>query len=111
VGTKFSITDNAVNQHASNLDTSVEGLNSQAKAFLNAIEPLPAVWKGSAYQSWADLTAKWNEAMTDLNTALTDIRSRVGSAGQLYDSYHAEQASQLQATTGQANWDGAKFRG
>ncbi|MGC9668866.1 WXG100 family type VII secretion target [Planosporangium sp. 12N6] len=111
MGTKFSITDNAVNQHASNLNTSVDALNSQAKAFLAAIEPLPAVWKGSAFQSWAQLTAKWNEAMADLNKALTDIKSRVGTSGQLYDTYHAEQTSQLQATTNQANWDGAKFRG
>jgi len=111
VGTKFSITDNAVNQHSSNLDTSVSALNSQANAFLAAIEPLPAVWKGAAFQSWDQLTQRWNQAMADLNKALSDIRSRVGSAGQLYDSYHAEQTSQLQSTIGSANWDGAKFRG
>jgi ESAT-6 family protein len=111
VGTKFSITDNAVNQHSSNLDTSVSALNSQASAFLSAIEPLPGVWKGAAFQSWDQLTARWNQAMADLNKALSDIKGRVGSAGQLYDTYHAEQTSQLQSTMGQANWDGAKFRG
>lgn len=111
MGTKFSITDNAVNQHSTNLDTSVPALNSQAKAFISAIEPLPAVWKGSAFQSWDQLTQRWNAAMADLNKALTDIKSRVGAAGQLYDTYHAEQASQLQSTMGSANWDSAKFRG
>jgi WXG100 family type VII secretion target len=111
VSTKFSITDNAVNQHASNLDTSVSALNSQASAFLAAIEPLPAVWKGSAFQSWSQLTAKWNEAMAGLNKALADIKGRVGSAGQLYDTYHAEQTSQLQSTMNAQNWDGTKFRG
>lgn len=110
MSTKFSITDNSVNQHASNLDTSVASLNSQASSFLAAIEPLPAVWKGSAFQSWDQLTAKWNEAMSQLNKSLDDIKSRVGNAGQLYDTYHAEQTSQLQSTMGQANWDNTKFR-
>jgi WXG100 family type VII secretion target len=111
VSTKFSITDNAVNQHATNLDTSVSALNSQASAFLAAIEPLPGVWKGSAFQSWSQLTAKWNEAIAGLNKALADIKGRVGNAGQLYDTYHAEQTSQLQSTTNAQNWDGTKFRG
>ncbi|MEV0330289.1 WXG100 family type VII secretion target [Micromonospora echinospora] len=111
MGTKFSITDNSVNQHSSNLDTSVAALNSQSRSFISAIEPLPAVWKGSAFQSWDQLTQRWNAAMADLNKALNDIKSRVGSAGQLYDTYHSEQTSQLQSTMGSANWDGAKFRG
>lgn len=111
MSTKFSITDNAVNQHASNLDTSVAALNSQANAFLAAIEPLPAVWKGAAFQSWSQLTGRWNEAMAELNKALADIKGRVGTSGQLYDTYHAEQTGQLQATTNSANWDGTKFRG
>ncbi len=110
MGTKFSITDNAVNQHSSNLDTSVAALNGQASAFISAIEPLPAVWKGAAFQSWDQLTKRWNQAMADLNKSLEDIKSRVGNAGRLYDTYHAEQASQLQSTMGSANWDGAKFR-
>ncbi|MFC7547921.1 WXG100 family type VII secretion target [Plantactinospora sp. GCM10030261] len=111
MGTKFSITDNAVNQHSSNLDQSVAALNTQARAFLAAIEPLPGVWKGAAFQSWDQLTQRWNQAMADLNKSLTDIKQRVGSAGQLYDTYHSEQTSQLQQTMGSANWDSAKFRG
>jgi WXG100 family type VII secretion target len=110
VSTKFSITDNAVNQRASSLDTSVAALNSQASAFLAAIEPLPGVWKGQAFQSWGQLTERWNQAMADLNKALTDIKGRVGNAGQMYDTYHQEQAGQLQSTMNAANWDGAKFR-
>jgi WXG100 family type VII secretion target len=111
MGTKFSITDNAVNTHASNLDSSVSALNSQAKQFISAIEPLPAVWKGSAFQSWNQLTQAWNQAMADLNKALEDIKGRVGSAGSLYDSYHSEQTGQLDSTMASANWDAAKFRG
>ncbi len=111
MGTKFSITDNSVNTHATNLDSSVGALNSQAAAFIAAIEPLPSVWKGSAYGSWDQLTAAWNQAMSDLNKSLDQIKARVGNAGGLYDSYHAEQTSQLDSTMGSANWDGAKFRG
>ena len=110
MGTRFSITGDAVNQHAANLDTSVSALNSQAKAFLDAIQPLPAVWKGSAYSSWDQLTRAWNEAMTELNSALAEIKARVGDAGGLYDRYHAEQTSHLSQTTASADWDAAKFR-
>jgi WXG100 family type VII secretion target len=111
VGTKFEIVDDSVNQHSSNLDTSISALNSQARAFLSAIEPLPAVWKGSAFQSWDQLTQKWNAAMADLNKALTDIKGKVGNAGRLYDTYHGEQQAQLQSTMASANWDATKFRG
>jgi WXG100 family type VII secretion target len=111
LSTKFSVTNNAVNQHASNLDTSVAQLNGQAKAFLTAIEALPGVWKGSAYGSWAQLTAAWHEAMTGLNSALSDIKGRVGNAGGLYDRYESEQTQQLSATMAAAAWDATKFRG
>jgi WXG100 family type VII secretion target len=110
MGTKFSITGDAVNVHASNLDTSVNELNSRARAFLSAIEPLPAVWKGTAFSSWEQLTTAWNDAMADLNTALAGIRGRVSNSGSLYDRYHAEQASELSRTTASADWDAARFR-
>jgi WXG100 family type VII secretion target len=110
VSTKFSITDNAVNQHASNLDTTVSALNSNAQAFLSAIEGLPGVWQGSAYQSWDALTSKWNEAMAGLNKAMTDIQGRVGNAGKLYDTYHSEQTDKLQSTTAQQQWDATQVR-
>lgn len=48
MGTRFSITGDAVNLHASDLDTSLATLDNQARAFLTAIEPVPAVWKGPA---------------------------------------------------------------
>jgi WXG100 family type VII secretion target len=111
VSTKFSVTNNAVNQHATNLDSSVASLNGQAKAFISAIEGLPGVWKGSAFTSWDQLTRAWHEAMTGLNSALTDIKGRVGNAGQLYDRYEEEQTQQLNATMASAAWDGTKFRG
>jgi len=111
VSTKFSVANNAVNQHATNLDTSVSQLNGQAAAFLAAIEGLPGSWKGTSYGSWDRLTQAWHLAMKDLNTALTDIKGRVGNAGQLYDRYEAEQTSQLDSTMAGAAWDSTKFRG
>jgi WXG100 family type VII secretion target len=111
VSTKFSVANNAVNVHASNLETSVSQLNGQASAFLSAIEGLPSVWKGSAFGSWDRLTQAWSEAMAQLNSALADIHGRVGNAGQLYDRYEAEQTSQLDSTMASAAWDSAKFRG
>jgi WXG100 family type VII secretion target len=111
VSTKFSVANNAVNVHSTNLDTSVASLNSQAKGFLAAIESLPAVWKGTAYGSWDQLTRAWHEAMAGLNSALSDIKGRVGSAGSLYDRYEQEQTQQLNSTMASAAWDATKFRG
>lgn len=111
MSTKFSITDDSVNKHASNLDTSVSSLNAQAAAFENAIGPLRDQWQGTAFGSWDDLTKAWDSAMKDLNTALGSIRGRVGNAGQLYDTYHQQMAESIQTARGSANWDGTKFRG
>jgi uncharacterized protein YukE len=109
MSTRFLITDNAVNQHASNLDISVSTLASQGSAFLTAIEPLEGVWRGLGFGSWTELTRTWHEHMANLTGALRDIQGNVGDAGQIYDRYHAEQAADLQATTASADWDSAKF--
>ena len=111
MSTKFSITDDSVNRHASNLDTSVSSLNAQAAAFETAIGPLRDQWQGTAFGSWDDLTKAWDDSMKDLNGALNSIRGRVGNAGQLYDSFHEQQTEAIQAAAGAANWDGTKFRG
>ncbi len=111
MSTKFSVENNAVNAHATNLDTAVSSLNGQAAGFLSAIEALPGVWKGASFSSWDSLTRAWHEAMAQLNGALTEVRSRVGNAGQLYDAYEAEQAGQLDSAMGSASWDATKFRG
>jgi WXG100 family type VII secretion target len=110
VGPKFAVREDSVNKHASNLETSVSGLNAQASAFTSAIEPLQGQWQGTAFGSWQQLTSAWDAAMADLNKALGDIRGRVGDAGGLYDSYHQQQTEQLTSTLGSANWDGTKFR-
>jgi WXG100 family type VII secretion target len=110
MGTDFSITDNAVVIHGGNLDTSVAQLNTNLAQFANALEGLPAVWRGAAFQSFDQLQQRWQQASRDLNTALAEIRGRVGTAGQLYDQYHAEQRSVVDTAAASANWDGAKFR-
>ena len=111
MGTKFSITGDAVNKHAGNLDTSVASLNANLQTFINAIEGLPGVWKGQAFQSWNQLEQRWQQASRDLNSALQNVQGRVGNSGRLYDRYHSEQQALLNRTNTSANWDGAKFRG
>ena len=111
MSTKFSVENNAVNSHASNLDTAVGALNGQASAFLAAIESLPGVWKGSSYGSWDKLTQAWHDAMAQLNSALADVKGRVGNAGQLYDTYESQQTSDLDSTMASAAWDSTKFAG
>ena len=69
------------------------------------------MWKGSAFQSWDQLTNAWHEAMGNLNGALTDIKGRVGNAGQFYDRGEQEQTSSLNSTMSGAAWDATKFRG
>jgi WXG100 family type VII secretion target len=111
MGTKFSITGNAVNQHASNLDTSVAELNANLQQFLSSVQSLPGVWRGAAFQSFDSLQTRWQQATRDLNSALQDIQGRVGNSGQIYDAGHAEQQSNINKTNSSANWDAAKFRG
>ena len=110
MGTKFSITGDAVNRHSTNLDTSVGQLNSNLQQFLSALEGLPAVWRGAAFSSFDGLQTRWSSASRDLNSALQDVQGRVGSSGQVYDAGHAEQQQAIQKTDTGANWDGAKFR-
>jgi ESAT-6 family protein len=109
--TKFSITGGAVNKHAGNLDSSVAGMNASLTQFINALEGLPGVWQGTAYKSFDGLQKRWQGASKELNAALGSIRQRVGDAGKLYDTYHAEQAATISRANSSANWDGTKFRG
>lgn len=111
MSTKFSVENNAVNVHATNLDSAVSSLNGQAAAFLSAIESLPGVWKGASFSSWNALTQAWHEAMAQLNSALGEVTSRVGNAGQLYDTYESEQTGQLDSVLSSAAWDATRFRG
>jgi ESAT-6 family protein len=108
--TKFSITGGAVNKHAGNLDSSVAGMNASLTQFINALSGLPSVWQGTAYKSFDALQKRWQDASKELNGALGSIRQRVGDAGKLYDTYHAEQASTISRANTSANWDGTKFR-
>jgi len=110
MGTKFSITGDAVNRHAVNLDASVAGLNADLTQFINALAGLPGVWRGAAFQSFDQLQQRWQQASRDLNGALDDIRNRVGTSGATYDQHHAEQQAALQQARGSADFDAAKFR-
>ena len=110
MGPKFAVRDDAVNKHASNLDTSEALMNAQAQQFLTAIEPLPADWKGTSYTSWDQLTNAWNEAIKNLNGALGSIKGNVGNAGQLYNTYEQHQTEALTGAYGSASWDSAKFK-
>lgn len=109
MGPKFSVAQNSVNVLSTNLDSSIGSLLSQGGSFFTAIQPLQADWKGEGASSWDSLTEQWGESMVSLNAALTSIKTRVGNAGALYDQYHSEQAANLMATMGSANWDGTKF--
>lgn len=111
MGTKFAITGDAVNRHSSNLDSSVGQLNANLQQFISALQGLPKVWRGAAFQSFDGLQNRWTAASRDLNSALQDIQGRVGNSGQIYDAGHAEQQQGIQRTDSGANWDATKFRG
>ncbi|MGL4177392.1 MAG: WXG100 family type VII secretion target [Dermatophilaceae bacterium] len=110
MGQQFSITDNAVGQHASNLDASTAQMNANLQQFISSLSSLPGVWKGTAFQSFEQVQQRWEAASRDLNSALTDIRGRVGSSAQIYDAGHAEQAAGINQINASANWDASKFR-
>lgn len=110
MGPKFAVRENAVVKHGSNLETSEQSLNTQAKRFIQAIEPLQGVWEGTSFGSWGQLTAAWNDAMRGLNKALAGIKGGVSNAGALYNQYEAEQDADLKKAHSAANWDQTKFR-
>lgn len=110
MGPKFAVRDDAVNQHASNLEQSESSMNAQAAAFLQAVEPLQQDWKGSSYASWEALTVAWSAAMGELNAALASIKGNVKNAGGLYDAYEAQLTESLTSANGSADWDATKFR-
>ncbi len=105
---RVSITGDAVNQHGRSLDQTVADMNSTLQKFITSLESLPAVWKGAAYQSFGQVQERWQDATTDLNRSLTDIKSRVSTAGQIYDAGHAEQREQWRQIDGGANWEGTR---
>ena len=111
MGSKFSITDDAVNRHGSSLDSSVAAMNANLNQFISSLAALPGVWKGSAFTSFEQVQTRWQTASKDLNSALTDIRGRVGGSGRIYDAGHAQQTSDLDSLNASANWDAGKFRG
>jgi WXG100 family type VII secretion target len=111
MGTKFSITGDAVNRHATNLDSSVAGLNADLSQFVHAVSALPGVWRGAAFSSFDQLQQRWQQASRELNAALDGIRGRVGSSGATYDQYHAEQQANLNRTASSAGFESARFRG
>ncbi|WP_037365798.1 WXG100 family type VII secretion target [Nakamurella lactea] len=110
MGPKFAVRENAVVKHSSNLETAETSMNTQAKRFIQAIEPLQGVWQGTSYGSWGELTEAWNTAMSGLNKALSDIKKRVGNAGALYNQYEAEQDADLKKVHGGANFDATQVR-
>lgn len=110
MGTKYSITDHAVGTHATNLDASTASMNQNLSQFIGALAGLPGVWKGASFSSFDQIQTRWTNATRDLNSALTDITSRVGSSSQIYDRSHAEQTSNLNSLNASANWDDGKFK-
>lgn len=109
MGTKYSITDAAVGRHATNLDTSVASLNANLNQYISSLSGLPGVWKGAAFSSFDQVATRWQQASTDLNSALDNIRGRVGNSAQIYDAGHAQQTADLNALNASANWDATKF--
>ncbi|MTD15255.1 hypothetical protein GIS00_15035 [Nakamurella sp. YIM 132087] len=109
MGPKFAVREDSVNKHASNLETAESSMNAQAQAFISAIEDLPSEWQGTSYTSWEALTAAWNAAMKDLNSALASIKGNVKNAGGLYDQYEQQQTDEMNATMSGASWESAKF--
>ena len=53
----------------------------------------------------------WHDAMAQLNSALAQVKGRVGNAGALYDTYEAQQTSDLDSVMASAAWDSTKFSG
>lgn len=92
----LSVDHSAVSSHVQSLQHHHQTLQEQSQRFLDVIEPLKGVWKGTSVVPWDDMTANWHESMTNVNTALDQLTGRVDSAGQIYRTGEEEQTSTLQ---------------
>lgn len=111
VSTKYSITNDSVARHATNLDQAVQSMNQNLNQFISSLQSLPGVWKGSSFTSFDGVQQRWQQASRELNRALSEIRGRVGNSAQIYESGHQQQTADINQINASANWDASAFRG
>lgn len=92
----LSVDHGAVTNHVQSLEQHHQTLKEQSQRFLDVIEPLKGVWKGTSVGPWEEMTANWHESMSNVNAALDELTGRVDTAGQTYRSGEEEQTSMLQ---------------
>ncbi len=93
---KHSVEHSAMTEHVQSLQTNHQTLQEQSSRFLEVIEPLKEVWKGTSSQPWNEMTQAWKESMDGVNQALEQLTSRFEGAAMSYRSGEEAQASTLQ---------------
>lgn len=109
--TNYSVTDGSIAAHAARLDSTHQAMNSALTQFSASLSSLPAVWRGASFTSFSEVQTRWQNATTELNRALADIKDRVSTSATLYQAGETEQASALRHVGQSADWTAGSFRG
>lgn len=91
----MSVEHGALGAHVNALRENHQKLMEQSSRFLEAIEPLRGVWKGSSFGSWDTMTQNWKECMDQVNSALNELLGRADVVHKEYQSGEEEQAQTL----------------
>ena len=111
MSSRYSVADGAVARHAANLDTTHRAMNAALQRFGDSLATLPGVWKGASFASFSEVQARWQNAGTELNRALEDIRTRIATSTTVYDTGEADQAQALRQVGHSVDWSAGSFRG
>lgn len=109
--TNYSVTEGAIARHASNLSGTHQAMNTALKQFGTSLSSLPSVWRGASFASFTEVQTRWQNATTELNRALEDIRERVATSGTVYQTGESDQASTLRQVGQSVDWSAGSFRG
>ena len=93
---KFTVDHNAVASHIDQLRGYSVELEQESTHFLNVIEPLRGQWKGSSFESWDTMTARWHELISVIDDTLQQFTGRMDTAGNIYQTGDADQTQQIQ---------------
>ncbi len=111
VSSRYSVTEGAIAKHASDLETTHQEMNTALNQFGTALAGLPKAWQGASYTSFSEVQTRWQNAATELNRALADIRERVATSATVYSSGEAEQAGSWRQVGQSVDWSAGSFRG
>ena len=89
---KFEVDSDRVMQASAAVSTSVTAIRGDVARMMANLVELGDTWRGSAATSFTGVVAQWQQAQTQVETALDAITAALGSAAATYDDAEARAA-------------------